>query len=318
MGAAIAALVAGCVFFSWRGPVRAVSYWGSYDFTLIYSSARAWVQGESPYEKEAVTRAWMSGGGPAERDPMIARGPATLVYPPPALAALAPIAVMPWKLAVWTLAVLNTVLVAWSLAALAKMAGLKGAARVGFFAAGIWLGPAMTAVAQGQTGLIVLGCVCLGALLRWKGGRVGAGVLLGLGAAIKPQLGLLFIVYEIGRLRWRAAIAAVGIILVLTLIGAGRMQMAGVDWNTQWRANLAAFTKLDDANPGLANPIRYQLINLHYPVHNAVDDAGTASAVVLAVCGALCLAYFLADRKRGNEERSELLSLSMVSAERSR
>jgi hypothetical protein len=143
----------------------------------------------------------------------------------------------------------------------------------------------------------------------------GAGIALGAATALKPQMALLFVVYELGRRRWQIAAIAAGVCVLFMLIGAGRMQLAGIDWWTSWQANLGQFTVVADGDPTRTNAIRHHMLNLHYPLHNFTDHRQVVRLAVLAILGILSLAYFLVDRRRGQaqgEDNSELLSLSMA------
>ncbi len=314
-GLLVVMLLMGCVLFAWRGPIRALSAGGNYDFLLVYSASRAWLHGENPYEREAVTRAWMTSGGPEARDPMFPRGTrdsSTLVYPPSALVILSPLAALPWNVASPIWAILNTMLAAGSLLALARVAALKGNAKLSFLAVGVWMFPAMTCTGLGQTALVVVGCVC-GAAVWPK----GAGVLLGIGGALKPQLGLLFTVYEAGRLRWKRALISLAVVVILSGIGAARMQAANIDWYGTWQRNLIAFTTVDDGDPTRQNAgLRYQVINLHYPLHNFTDNRQAVRLAVYLIAAALCGSFFWADIKRGRDkgDPGELLARAMVAA----
>jgi hypothetical protein len=196
--------------------------------------------------------------------------------------------------------------------ALARVADLRGNARLAFFAAGVWMLPAMTCIWLGQTALVVVGCVCTA--MVWPR---GAGVLLGIGGALKPQLGLLFAVYEAGRLRWKRALVSLAVIAVLTGIGAARMQAAHVDWYGSWKRNIVAFTTTDDGDPTRKNVgLRYQVINLQYPLHNFTDNREAVRLTVYLIAVGLCGAFFAADLKRGRAggDRGELISRGMVAA----
>lgn len=310
-------MVIGCLIFAWRGPVHAVRHGGNYDFVLVYSASRAWIHGGNPYEPEAVSRAWATSGGPADRDPMLVRGAGTLVYPPPGLVVMAPVAALPWPLASWAWAALNTGLAAWALFSIARLAGMTGALRLAYFGIGLCMMPLLTTAGTGQTALVVLASVAAGCCVQQRGRSTAAGILLGIGGAMKPQLGFLFTVYQAGRQRWKTALISLAVVLLLSGIGMGRMQAAGADWWPSWRRNIAAFTTVDDGNPSRTNSIRYQLINLSYPLHNFTDDREMVRLSVYAIAGALCAAYFLVDLRRGRakgEARGELISLSMVCA----
>jgi len=335
---AVALLVIGVAIFSWRGPVRALGPGGSGDFVLVYSSARAWLLGGNPYLASDVSRAWESGGGPQDRDPMLTRTGEVLLYPPTALAALSPLAALPWP-AAWAVWVgLSTALAGATLYGVAALAGLTRDPRLRtglwfFLAAGVWLAPAQTCIAHGQTAVAAVALVVLGQVARMRGASakgptwpILAGLFMGLATAIKPQVGGLFLVYEAGRLRWRPVAAAIGIAAALTLIGVGRMESAGVAWRESWTRNVADFAASGDGSPIAGNQIRYQLVNLHYPLHTFTDNRDAVRWTVYAIAGGLCLAYALVDlRQRRSAARAglppasgegagELLSLSMVAA----
>lgn len=308
-------LLAASLLFIIRGPVAAVRTGGNYDFTLIYSSSRAWVEGLNPYLASNVSKAWLSSHGPADLDPTLVRGSATLVYPLPALVILSPIAALPWPIATWVWALLNTALVALSLHLLAQLANLSGNARLLFYSLGLVLGPLALNIKQGQTaGLVVAGIVLASSLLRRS---TFSGPCLGLAAALKPQLGALFLIYHAGRLRWKHTLFAIAAIAALTALGAARLSLTNTDWFTSWQTNVRDFTTLDDANATRSNPIRYQMVNLHFPLHNITDNRDAVRLAVYGICGTLCLTFFIADLKRARQTTdtpAELTSLSFVSA----
>lgn len=310
-------LIAGAAIFFARGPWRAVTI-GNVDFAMIYSSARAWMLGRNPYEAADIRATWLQAGGAAQSDPA-AFGSAVFLYPPPTFAALAPIAALPWRTAAFAWMALSTI--AWfaTLLAVSRAAGFgpRSLSRLAFFTAGVWLAPAATSLNVGQLAIASGAAV---ALAHSRGSRDSwlRGVLLGLGAAIKPQVAGLFTLYEAGRLRWKAAAASIATVAVITAIAVLRMQAAGIAWRASWLRNLHEFTTLSNGDPTAANPLRFHLINLHYPLHTLTDNRDLVRWAVLAIVAALCAAYFLVDLKRGRapgEHRrtgGELISLSMV------
>jgi hypothetical protein len=330
--ALFALLIAGSVVFLWRGPVRG-AFAGHHDFALVYGSARAWLVGLDPYTADAVREAWAAARGTPGRDPMGERESNVLLYPPGAFVVLAPVAALPWPVAsaVWALG--NTVLffaAIWMVGALAWPRRDPGDAhRPGlliFFAIAVWFAPAATNAAMGQTAMLSMVLIAAAQVARARGRAAGqeapsrrggalTGILLGASTALKPQMALLFVVYEAGRLRWKSVAWAVAAVVVLMAVGGLRMQAAGVDWYGSWRANLAAFTAVADGDPTRENPIRYQMVNLQYPLHNFTDDRVLVRVLTFGALGLLSLAYFAADLKRGRERgegHGELLSLSMT------
>jgi hypothetical protein len=309
-------LAAACALFAYRGPLRALRAGGNYDFTLIYSSARAWLLEGRPYEVDAVSRAWLSSGGPAERDPTLVRGAGTLVYPPPTFPLLAPFVALPWSVAapLWTMS--GVLMYLASVRIIAGLAGLRGDGALGYWTLALAMGPAMTSIGTGQTAVPALFCIAAGyAGLRRRAPGILRGVLMGAGACLKPQLGGLFPWYEAGRGRWRTFVGA-ALLGTIAAVAIGRMMGAGTAWTSQLTTNLSTFVTLDDANPTQSNPISYQLIDLAYPLHTLTDNRAAVKVAVYSVVGGLCLAFFIVDWRRGRrkgDQPGELVSLSMVS-----
>jgi hypothetical protein len=315
-------LVLAAAWLAWRGPARALQG-GSYDFKLIYSGARAWLLGSDPYALEAVQRTWVESGGRAG-DPALERPRSSLVYAPPTFVLLSPFAAIDWPAAGHVWLVFNLGLLVFVMWGVARLAGLEGRARLGLWAGTLLLAPVATGMFVGQLALLTLALVVAGELLRAGrvagsrpgGGSFASGALLGTAAVLKPQLGLLFLVYEAGRLRWKSCLGAMGAIAVLAAIGSVRLSAAGVNWMPQWREHVRMFG-LEDGDPTAANPFRTQLLNLAYPVHTIIEHRDAGMLAVYGMLGALSLAYFAVDLRRGRqrgEDRAELLSLSMVAA----
>jgi hypothetical protein len=335
-------LIAGCAVFIWRGPVRA-SMDVQHDFALIYSSARAWLVGADPYCAESVRCVWLEAGGPIERDPMGGRTSTVLLYPPPAFVVLAPIAAMPWRLASGTWVIANVALYAASIWAVAWLAWGRRAGRAGasvdggsrqlavlaFVALAVWLAPAATNGYVGQTAVLTMFLIVTAyvvgvrgrrgrasRLLRTEASRPLAAALLGAATALKPQMALLFVVYEAGRRRWTMAAGASAMCVMLFVVGAARMDAAGVDWWASWQGNLSAFTEVADGDPTRRNAIRHHIVNLHLPLHNFTDNREVVKMLVVGILAVLSLGYLAVDLRRGRERgegNNELLSLSMVS-----
>jgi hypothetical protein len=313
----IAAMAVGVAWFAWRGPVRALQEGGLYDFKLIYSGARAWLLGANPYDLESVVGAWIGAGGAAD-DPALDRPVSSLVYAPPTFVILAPFAALPWPAAgiAWTL--FNVALFVLAVGAIAALAGLRGNSALGFWGAALWLAPFGTGFGLGQISLLVLAMGALGHVLRARGGGGSAfagGALMGAGAVIKPQLGLLFVVYEAGRMRWRVLAGAGAAAAILVVLGAARLASSGVSWLGVWRRHIGEFP-FADGDPTGTNPVAYLQYQFAYPLHTLTDDRLLVQVLVLGILGAVSLAYFFVDLKRGRERgesKAELVSLSMVS-----
>lgn len=297
-------------FFAWRGPLRMMQ--GANDLAVILASTRAWLGGASPYELSSADAAFMEAGGPANIRPA-ARGAFDLLYPPSAFVALTPIGLLSWNGALMAWGVLNGAALGAGVWGIVRAAGWKWNERRSWLLLIIALAyaPVHTNFAHGQTGLMVFGLVASSCGARASGRAVLAGVLLGLAAGIKPQVAAVFLAYDMFRGRWRVVASSLVVLLALVAVGIGRMELAGVDWLSQYRANIAEFALTQNGNPTRSNPYRYQLLNLHYPLHTLFDSRTLVGAMVWGIVVVAGVAY-LALRRR-DEDRNDLIALTLAS-----
>jgi hypothetical protein len=114
-----------------------------------------------------------------------------------------------------------------------------------------------------------------------------AGVLLALSAALKPQMGVLFIGYTLLKGRWRTVATAAVVGAGLLAAGIVPLDQAGIDWHAAMQANYTAFFHGGDGD--LAGPARYNLLQLQYPLfalglgRTAASTVSWAATVLLAL-----------------------------------
>ncbi len=297
--------------FLWRGPVRAMGPGMSADFALVQGAAVAFWAGENPYDAAVLDEIFRQTGA-GERFPQW-RGSRDLLYPPTTFLLYAPFGVVDFPAGRIAWLLLNCLSVGVVFESLRRLIGapLRSDASLLLGAVTLAWAPALTTFAYGQTPLPVLACVCAGHALRSAGRPKTAGVLFGIAAALKPQIGLVFIAYEAFRRRWWTSGVALALLLALIAAATVRLHVAEVDWLTSLRGNVEAFTNGGAGDPTPANPIRHQLLNLHYPLHELIESRAAVQAGVLAIVTALSLWYFVVWVRR-REERTELLTLAMA------
>lgn len=295
------AVVAAALLFMVRA-VR-VGLVQSDDFILIYTPARALLLGENPYDRAAIDRVWDEAGGPVDRRPSN-REDGALIYPLTTLAMLAPFAAMPWPLAkdVWLIA--NVTCFVAIVSVIANLAGFKvGERRMWvFLALALAFMPVHTTIRLGQTPLFVMALLVIAfgiehrARRTWRGGQravaaVG-GMVLAAASLVKPQIGVPFAALDVLRRRWAPLAAALATAVVVTLVATAPITIRGVPWWSNWRTNLANFTEGSVGDPTPANPVRHQLLNLHYPLHNFIDSRAAVSVMVVVIAAALAAVFF--------------------------
>jgi hypothetical protein len=242
---------------------------------------------------------------------------------------MSPCVLADWRTSMSLWAATNTVLLAGAIVLVLGLAGLSHRRPIWWGAAGLMLAaaPGHTAISVGQPAVLVTFLIVLAHAIRAARARSSpgvqvraspvdrgsnrAGILLGLAAALKPQIGVFFVAYEFARGRWRSGIAAGLTIAVVLGVGVWQLHRHSIDWLPAWRSNLDAFALTDNANPALTNPLRYQLINLHVWFGAFVSDTTTLKGLVYAACAALALAYALASRKPRTTAH-DLLDLAFV------
>jgi hypothetical protein len=267
-----------------RGPARA--WRGTIVLDVFYSASRAWLLGTNPYDNANLNAVFRAAGGEKPLD--------LSLNPPVTFVVLAPLAALPWGVAekAWTL--LNVLLTGLCLLVGTRLAGLRlGQRRTTFFLAfALALAPFHTAISQGQLTVVVTALVVLALAVELRGKAALAGVALGLATAMKPQMGLLFLLLELARLRWRALMGAAGTLALLAGVAVGRMALAGVDWLPSWQESLATFTRGGTGDPTARNPASLLMINLHVVLHSFVERRWVVNLVVIAfvlLAGALAL-----------------------------
>jgi hypothetical protein len=212
-----------------------------------------------------------------------------LLYPPSTFVVMSVAAAWPWDVARPLWAAINTLSILGSMVLIGRLAGLKASTRRGWLlaAAGLALAPVHTNIALGQVAGPVLLLISGGLWdvqqhRRWRGG-----VWLGLAMAIKPQIGLAFLLYWLARRQWAAAGVAVATAGAMGTIGAARLAIAGVEWWAMWQANVDAFFVIGPGNPTRQAPMSFQLINLHYLLHTVIDSTTAVKAVAWMIVAGL-------------------------------
>lgn len=294
-------LAASCTYFAIRGPGRA--WHGTVDLHVFYASTRAWVFGQNPYLDGDLDEVLHAAGG---------KGSVNMsLNPPLTFVPLTPWALLPWPAAEKAWLALDLALMGVCLWGVLGLAGVRWKEPRGLFLMALMLAmaPFHTTIAQGQLTLLVTALVILALRANLANSRIMAGALVGMAAALKPQMGLLMVAMLAGRMNWKALLSASAMLAALTIIATGRLAVAGVDWMPALSENLYRFSNGHTGDP--LHPLSYLMINLQVAVAPILRDATLTNVLVLLLVAILGLVVLLACRGR-QDRHTELLVWSAL------
>jgi Glycosyltransferase family 87 len=300
-------LVSAGTEFVLRGPVRFVHAASFNDFISPYIQTRAWMRGEDPYSAQNLVRLWPPD---ADRFDFLARDLAdgTLVlkrgiptaYPLSAFVLIAPVAMLPWKIAqpMWlVITVLSFIMTVAALLSFAKTFAWTRRTVV-FLAIALALAPFHTALAAGS---IVVASVAASAGAVWAASRQHdnfAGVLLAVATGLKPQIGLPFLFYYFVTHRWRISGVAIGSVAILFGVALARCAASHTPWLESYLYDnriLFATGSLGDFTEG--NPIRFGLINFQVAAYAVLHNRAVANLTAILIAGLAGLLWLSQIRK---------------------
>ncbi|MDI2032265.1 glycosyltransferase family 87 protein [Saccharopolyspora sp. TS4A08] len=204
---------------------------------LLLLTPRAGIGEESAIDYQVyrwAVHTWLAGGDIMNTAPTVSIGRVLpWVYPPFALAPLAPLALLPFSAGLLALYLLDLLAIGGSLYLVLRhlwpAVGARGAlaAATVLLPLTLFLEPVYSSFGLGQVNILLMGLVmadCLAESPRWP-----RGLLIGIAAAIKltPAAFLLFLVL---RKDYRAAVVAVGTAVVATLSGFALNRSAAVEY----------------------------------------------------------------------------------------
>lgn len=259
------------------------------DFVHFYAATRAWLHGENSYQHEVLQR--VMDDAPQSPDRTYTRSELIALYPPATYPLVSPFAALPYRLAALAWTALNVALVPVLIVLTARLAEVRLRSFDGLvLAVGVLaLAPLQTTFRTGQMAIMVTVLVLAGLVLMRRDRDGFGGLALGLAAALKPQVGLVFLAYAIIRRRWWSAGTALAALTLCQALGMAVLTTQGHDWWSGLRANLHFFAHGGPGDPTRASPNAWQLINLHHPLHLLVDSRTTVQLIVLIAVGCLGL-----------------------------
>jgi len=295
--------------FMVRGPLRAVARLPAFnDFAEPYAGSRAWIFGLDPYDPITARYLWQRAGGDAQAGELLA------MYPPSSFLVLAPFAALSWPAAMqaWTYTTVALFLLACR--GLLQLAGLPwpGRRSAAFLVLAVGLAPIQTGIANGNISVAATMLSILGVWAASRGHNLGAAVFLAAGCALKPQLGIWFLVYYLVRRRWAVAVPALTLVSVCALLAVARLWPAWPMWMQSYMSNYHHWFAVGSIHDfSTENPSWFQLLNLQglfYVLYKSRVTANVAAWLAFAAG----FGVWLYSNRRNRDQHSELLSLSGV------
>ena len=295
-----------------RGPVRYLrerSNWN--DLSQNYTVSKLWLEGKSPSDPANFIALWKQEGH-SRLDISDVR---THMAPPlGGLVVLAPVAVLPWRVArvVWIgLLVISVGATIWALACAAGLSS-NDLRTLAFVAACLAFAPFQTGLASGNTSILVIALCALAIWAARSCRDITAAVLFGVACSVKPQLGAFLVLYYLIRKRWRLFTTAVATTLVLNLIAI--LQLHGVTWIQDYLRNargIVVRNPIDDFTT--VNPARFALINLQVPFFSITVSPSLSNWLAFGVVSLLVCVWMYWVIREG-EHAPEFLCLGAISA----
>lgn len=294
-------LLCALIVFAVRVPARMLGGETCSDLTGTYGPTRVFLDGGNPFDRSACHDALAVAGAPRTPD-----GKSRFVgslYPPSTFLLLSVVSWLPWAPAKWTCLFLNLlalVALAWTLSRIVRYEA--GPARARWIPIVVLLAaPLHSGIRLGQMVPIVVALCALGLRALRPTRSHMSGLLFGVAAGLKPQLGLPFLAYLAVTGRWRGAVTGTSLFLILNALASLRLLAAGVlptALAEHFIQNFAASGagKVDGFT--VANPWRGSLLNLHVLLNGFLTAPEVVSALVWMVMAVLGVAYLLLLRRR--------------------
>ena len=286
-----AVLILSFLFFLYRGPIRGMRTDGYNDFAGSYTITHVWVHGLDAYSPKAFVDQWLNDGRPQWKFILNSAQASSLggsgTGLPSSLPFIAPFTVLPAIISdrVWIWFTAATVVI--MLLLLFRFRSPL------FLALALALATLHTGIKGGNCSTLVI--ACLGFSYLWRYERpIVAGILLGVAGCFKPHLagaGLLFLIFEH---TWTPVIVSVLTGLMSLAIFALRLAFTpvGTSWLPLFITRSVAIGFPGGADDfSLANPARYQMVNLQVILGTVLSNRLVVNAIAISVVVALVVLW---------------------------
>ncbi len=296
---------------------RAMHY--SIDFLPLYVGSRCLLHECNPYDTAQLDAQYFQSGGLAKYRPQWRDTPPA--YPPSAFLVLSPAALLRLPLALRVWSGLNAILLIGCVVFVRAMVPASSRWLVTILGSCYLISwsTLIHLVAGGQPAAFAISLLIIGTLLYLRGRYIPlATVLLTLSLAIKPQIGLMIVLYLVfKRIYWRQAILAIAGSIVLFLASGWLLSSRPVSarWYSDWRSNVAECMKageIDDPRPAAVQG--HTFVNLQAITSVFVAEPKAYNTASYAIFLAAMAVWIIVALRRYSGPANHWLELAALSA----
>jgi hypothetical protein len=289
------------------------------DFISPWVSAKVFLEGKNPYnDVTEFIRVWPTNQN-LSSDNCGAQGCITynMVYPPSTLPLVAPLTLLPWKVALWAYLLGSFALI---LVLLFLMVRKLDAPKMGFkkqYLIGLCLAiaPLHSSIHTCNLNTLVIACMGIGVMLLDRRPNM-SGVALAIAMCLKPQVGFLFMVYPWLRRKWRTVFVSVGTCAGVCLGSFLWMYAHHVEWLNLYLATTRAYENSASKSLALtrvtvlsfysADPVKYLMTNLQVLMFQFAPNIHSANLLSWAIFAALAISTATAILRQGKKARTDV------------
>jgi hypothetical protein len=281
------------LFFTFRGPYRAIGLLRSRDFALVYTAARCWMNSKNPYDPAELSKEFLySAKGPAPLVPEKKSHPS--IYPPTAMPIIAVLAWIPWAWANILWCLLSLALFAMSLLPILRNTGLSANGKWLLASALLTFSPTHTGLALGNPSVIVCSLVALAIFASLSRHLVLGGMLLGIAHCLKPHLSICALAVLVTWKCWLPVLISLVVPFVSAVTSA--LSASSIDQYWHWCMTLqqnitASLASGGTSSPSAANQGAFILLNAQSIVGLFTRNLRLNDAIVWMIAAAMIFVY---------------------------
>jgi hypothetical protein len=285
------------------------------DFATPYFATKAWVNGANPYDDIYIGQLWQQETGDVCYS--LLKSGRKSVYPITTFPILFPFTLLNFNHAKTFWILLNFIFLILQIFVIIDLVNLKysqlGALLIAF--AVLLFHPIRAAFIQANPGFFSISCIIFSLWASIKDRKILSALLIALGCAIKPHIGLPFLLLYAIHKQWRIIIISILLLLIifsLSIFFIGHNNILA--YLTLWINNInSSISKGGINDPSFNNPLNFQLINLQYPLWAIFHNNLITNSIAFAIAG-LELFIFVLLLIKYEVKSCDIIQISTLSA----